>query len=106
MLLAAALGLKLCFAMGASAVGLAPCLLFTAAAVITRFVTIVPGALGVREFLIGGLALLIGFDLRDAVIASALMRAAEIAVVFVLGGVFTWSLSRELTATIRGPTDS
>ena len=75
-------------------VGLLACVLFTAAAVLARFVTLVPGALGVREFLVGGLALLTGFDLRDAVIASTIARAAEITVVFGLGGVFSWSLSR------------
>lgn len=93
MLLASAAGLKLCFEMGEAVVSFEACVLFTAAAVLTRLVTIVPGALGVREFLIGALAVLVGFDLRDAVIASTLARAAEILVVFVLGGVFTWSLS-------------
>jgi uncharacterized membrane protein YbhN (UPF0104 family) len=67
--------------------------------VLARAVTIVPGALGVREFLVGGLALLTGFDPRDAVVAATLARAAEISVVFVLGGVFTWSLSGEVAAT-------
>jgi uncharacterized membrane protein YbhN (UPF0104 family) len=99
MLLAASLGLQLCFAMGTSKVSLAACVIFTAAAVLTRFVTIVPGALGVREFLIGGLAVLTGFDGRDAVVASILARAAEIAVVFILGGIFTFSLSSELAAS-------
>jgi hypothetical protein len=99
-LAATALGLQLCFAMGDHEVGFGACVLFMSAAVLTRFVTIVPGALGLREFLIGGLALLTGFELRDAVIASTLARAAEIVVVFGLGGVFTWSLSRDLA--VRG----
>lgn len=98
MLFAAAVSLFLCFRMGAGDVGLLACLLFTAASVITRFVTIVPGALGVREFLIGGLAALTGFELRDAVVAATLARAAEIVVVFALGGAFTWSFSGELAA--------
>ena len=99
MLFAAALGLKLCFAMGESNVGLEACLLFTAAAVLTRFVTIVPGALGIREFVIGGLAVLTGFDLRDAIVAATVARLAEILVVFVLGGIFTWTLSADLAAS-------
>lgn len=99
MLFASAFGLKLCFAMGESTVDLEACLIFTAAAVLTRFVTIVPGALGVREFLIGGIALLTGFDLRDAVVASILARAAEILVVFVLGGIFTYSMSRDMVSS-------
>ncbi len=101
MLLASSFGLKLCFEMGESDVGLAACIIFTAAAVLTRFVTVVPGALGVREFLIGGLAVLTGFDLRDAVVASTLARAAEIVVVFGLGGVLTWSLSKDLVDAAR-----
>jgi uncharacterized membrane protein YbhN (UPF0104 family) len=96
LLLLASVGLQLCFSMGGAQVGLLACLLFTAAAVLSRLVTIVPGALGVREFLVGGLALLTGFDLRDAVVASTIARAAEIAVVFSLGGAFSGSLSRQL----------
>jgi uncharacterized membrane protein YbhN (UPF0104 family) len=103
LLLLASAGLQLCFSMGGSQVGLLACVLFTAAAVLARLVTIVPGALGVREFLVGGLALLTGFDMRDAVVASTIARAAEIAVVFSLGGVFSWSLSGQLAA--NGPSD-
>jgi uncharacterized membrane protein YbhN (UPF0104 family) len=99
MLLAAAASLELCFAMGGVSVGLGACVIFTAAAVLTRLVTIVPGALGLREFFIGGLAVLTGFDLLDAVVAATLVRAAEMAVVFLLGGVFTWSLSSDLAAS-------
>jgi uncharacterized membrane protein YbhN (UPF0104 family) len=102
MLLLSSLGLHLCFRMGEAPVGLAACAVFTAAAVLTRLVTLVPGALGLREFLIGGLALLTGFDLRDAVVAATLARAAEIAVVFLLGGVFTWSLSSDLGPPSKG----
>jgi uncharacterized membrane protein YbhN (UPF0104 family) len=97
-LLVSALALQLCFEMGDSLVTFEASVLFTSAAVLTRFVTIVPGALGVREFLIGALAVLVGFDLRDAVVASTLVRAAEIAVVFSLGGAFTYSMSRDLVS--------
>jgi uncharacterized membrane protein YbhN (UPF0104 family) len=103
MLLLSSLGLHLCFRMGEVPVGLAACAVFTAAAVLTRLVTLVPGALGLREFLIGGLALLTGFDLRDAVVAATLARAAEIAVVFLLGGVFTWFLSSDLSSNLGPP---
>lgn len=104
MLLVSSASLLLCFGMGASEVGFIPCLLFTSAAVVTRFVTIVPGALGVREFLIGGLAALTGFELRDAVVAATLARAAEVVVVFALGGLFTWSLSREVALRLEETT--
>jgi hypothetical protein len=98
MLLGTAVSLDLCFEMGESSVGLAACMVFSAATVLTRFVTIIPGALGVRELLIGGLAFLTGFDARDAVVASSLARSAEIVVVFALGAAFTFRLSGELAA--------
>ena len=104
--LAMAASLRLCFQMGDAPVGFAACVLFNAAAVLTRFVTVVPGALGVREFLIGGLAVLTGFDLRDAVVASTLVRAAEILVIFVLGGIFTWSFSRDVADGHSGRLDA
>jgi uncharacterized membrane protein YbhN (UPF0104 family) len=97
-LLATAASLKLCFAMGSSDVPFAACLLFAASVVITRLVSITPGAIGIREFLIGGVAHLTGFDLRDAVIASTLSRSVEIAVVFGLGGAFTYSLTGKMAS--------
>ena len=98
-LFATAASLKLCFAMGVSDVPFAACVLFAASAVITRLVSITPGAIGIREFLIGGLAHLMGFDLRDAVIASTLSRSVEIAVVFGLGGAFTYTLTGKLASS-------
>jgi len=98
-LLATAWGLKLAFAMGSAPVGFGACLVFSAAAMLTRFVAITPGAIGIREFLIGGLAHLTGFDLRDAVIASSVTRTVEIAVIFALGGAFTYGLSNRVAAS-------
>ena len=97
-LLATAASLKLCFAMGSSEVPFAACVLFAATVVITRLVSITPGAIGIREFLIGGVAHLTGFDLRDAVIASMLSRSVEIAVVFGLGGAFTYTLTGKMAS--------
>lgn len=102
---ATALGLWLAFAMGAGPVSLAACVIFSAAIVLTRVVSLTPGALGVREFLVGGLAWLTGFELRDAVIASTIVRVAEMAVVFALGAVFTWSLSERVAATYEPGAD-
>jgi uncharacterized membrane protein YbhN (UPF0104 family) len=102
-LLATAASLKLCFAMGLSDVPFSACILFAAAAVVTRLVSITPGAIGIREFLIGGLAHLTGFDLRDAVIASTLSRTVEIAVVFALGGALTYRLTGKMASRYTGP---
>jgi uncharacterized membrane protein YbhN (UPF0104 family) len=102
-LLASAGTLQIAFAMGPSPVGFAACLVFTAAAMLTRFVAITPGAIGIREFLIGGLAYLTGFELRDAVIASTVTRTVEIVVVFALGGAFTHRLSAQVASTYDDP---
>ena len=65
-LVATAMSLQLGFALGDASVGFGACVIFSAATVITRVVAITPGALGVREFLVGGLAVLTGFELQDA----------------------------------------
>jgi hypothetical protein len=98
-LLATAAAFRIAFAMGSSEVGFAACIVFAAVAVLTRLVAITPGAIGIREFLVGGLAYLTGFELRDAVIASTAVRTVEIAVVFALGGIFTHGLSNQVSAS-------
>jgi uncharacterized membrane protein YbhN (UPF0104 family) len=98
-LAATSASLQLGFALGDAQVGFAACLIFSAATVITRLVAITPGALGVREFLVGGLAVLTGFELQDAVIASTLARVSEMSVIFVLGGVFTYRLSGRVASS-------
>jgi uncharacterized membrane protein YbhN (UPF0104 family) len=106
-LLVAAWSLKLGFSTGHTDVSLAACVVFSAVAVLTRLVSVTPGAVGVREFLIGGLAVLTGFELQDAVIASVITRVAEMVAIFTLGGVFTFTLSKRIATTYdedRGPT--
>ena len=49
-----------------------------------------------QQFLIGSLAYLVGFDFRDAVIASTLSRVIEVTVILVLGGIYTFQLSRRM----------
>jgi hypothetical protein len=98
-LLATAATLRIAFAMGASEVGFAACIVFAAASMLTRLVSVTPGAIGIREFLVGGLAYLTGFELRDAVIAATATRTVEIAVIFLLGGVFTHRLSNEVMSS-------
>lgn len=90
--------LRLAFDMGAARVDFQACLIFSAAAVLTSLVSVTPGGLGIREFLIGGLALCTGFEARDAVIASTLARVGEMVAIFGLGAVFTHRLSRRALA--------
>lgn len=98
-LFATAATLRIAFAMGSSQVGFAACVVFAAASMLTRLVSITPGAIGIREFLVGGLAYLTGFSLRDAVIASSAVRTVEIAVIFALGGIFTRRLSGQVMSS-------
>lgn len=105
-LLVSAASLQIGFALGESQIGFVPCVIFSAATVLTRLVAITPGALGVREFLVGGLAVLTGFELQDAVIASTLVRVAEMSVVFGLGGVFTYRLSGRVVSSYESGTES
>jgi len=102
-LLASAGTLQIAFGMGASSVSFAACLVFTSAAMLTRFVAITPGAIGIREFLVGGLAYLTGFELRDAVIASTVTRTVEIVVVFALGAAFTRRLGDQVISSYDAP---
>jgi len=98
-LLATASCLKLGFSMGPAEVSFAACMVFSAGSVLTRLVWITPGGLGVGEFLVGGLAVLAGYELRDAVIASFALRLAEIGVGVALGGVFSSRLAQRLAAS-------
>jgi len=91
--------LRIAFGMGSSNVGFAACIVFAAASMLTRLVSVTPGALGIREFLVGGLALLTGFSLRDAVIAATAVRTVEIAVIFALGGIFTHHFSGQVISS-------
>jgi uncharacterized membrane protein YbhN (UPF0104 family) len=102
-LLASAGILRIAFGMGSSDVGFAACLVFASAAVLTRLVSITPGAIGIRELLMGGLAYLTGFSPRDAVIATAAARTIEIAVIFTLGGLFTHRLSAQVMSSFEEP---
>jgi hypothetical protein len=98
-LLAAAAILKTAFDMGPAQVPLTACVGLAAAAPLSRFVALTPGALGVRELLVGGLAYLMGFTVRDAVIASTFSRLVEFAVICTLGSLFTFSFSGKIVST-------
>ena len=102
-LLAYAGSLKLAFGLGTAHASFAACLIFSAAAVVTRVVPITPGAIGIREFLIGGLAALTGVEVRDAVIAAAALRGVEILIVFGLGSSFAYGFAAKLASGYREP---
>jgi hypothetical protein len=98
-LIATASSLKLGFSMGPAEVSFAACLVFSAGTVLTRLVWVTPGGLGVREFRIGGLAVLTGYELRDALIASFALRLVEVGVDVALGGAFSLRLAQRLAGS-------
>jgi hypothetical protein len=105
-LFATAATLRIAFGLGSSQVGFAACVVFAAASMLTRLVSITPGAIGIREFLVGGLAHLTGFSLTDAVIASTAVRSVEIAVIFALGGIFTHHFSGQVISSYEDRAES
>ena len=70
--------------MGFEGVTYTACLLFSAAVAITRLVSITPGAIGIREFLIASIAHLLGFQFNDALIASSIDRLLDLIIVATL----------------------
>lgn len=101
-LVATATSLKISFDMGPAEVPLAACVVLAALAPLSRLVAVTPGALGVRELLLGGLAYLMGFTVRDAIIASTFSRLVEFAVVCSLGSFFTYRLSGKIVSSFDG----
>lgn len=98
-LLVSGVKLYLCFSMGREQVTLAACILFSASVAVSRLAAITPGAIGVREFLIGSLAYLTGFAFRDALIASTIDRIVELVVVGGLSPVMSYYFQRMIRKT-------
>jgi uncharacterized membrane protein YbhN (UPF0104 family) len=61
-------------------------LLLTSGSVLTRFITLTPGAIGVREGIGAALAHLTGIDYQLAIVAIGIDRMAEIIIVFGTSG--------------------
>lgn len=76
--------------------------LFSSVSVLTQLVSIAPGGLGVTEAIVGGVALLLGFDMGVSVIAVGLDRLISIVIVFLLGGISTVALGRQISESQAG----
>jgi uncharacterized membrane protein YbhN (UPF0104 family) len=79
----------------------AQCLLFSAATILTRLVSIAPGGLGVREGIVAGVASLLGFEAGVSAVAVGLDRIIATSVILVLGTVYTYVLSSKVADTER-----
>jgi uncharacterized membrane protein YbhN (UPF0104 family) len=74
------------------------CLLFAAATILTRLVSIAPGGLGVREGIVAGVASLLGLEAGVSAVAVGLDRLVATSVIIVLGTIYTYLLSAKATS--------
>lgn len=72
-------------------------LLFSAASVLTQMVSIAPGGLGILEAIVGGVAAILDFDLGVSIVALGIDRLISTLVIFVVGGVSSIILSKQIT---------
>ncbi len=86
----------LAFGMLSQPVSFSDCLLFAAATVLSRLVSIAPGGLGVREGIVGAMAAVLGFDVAASVVAVGLERLVSTLVVMVIGAGYSYTMSRNL----------
>lgn len=96
--------LWLAFRMVSQPVGLANCLLFSAATILSRLVSIAPGGLGVREGIVAGMAAMMGLDAGIAVIAVGIDRLISTITIMIMGSLYSYTMSRDV-ARQRGEQD-
>lgn len=89
----------LAFHMLSQPVSYADCLLFAAATVLSRLVSLAPGGLGVREGIVGAMAAILGFDVGASVVAVGLERLVSTLVVIIVGVIYSYLLSRAAVAS-------
>jgi uncharacterized membrane protein YbhN (UPF0104 family) len=77
-------------------VAYAECILFSAATVLTRLVSVVPGGVGVREGIVAGIASILGFDTSISVVAVGIDRLVATSVIIAVGTVYTYVLSKKV----------
>lgn len=84
--LGAALRLQFAFGVMEIEVGFFACLLINSVTIFSRLASFVPGAIGVREFLVAVMAHLTGLDFEMTILVVGLDRLGEVIVNFTLGG--------------------
>ena len=67
----------------------AGCLILGVVSQVVMFVSITPGALGIRELILGAAAIILGVPLEVGVLAAMIDRAISISWIFVVGGICT-----------------
>lgn len=80
--------LYLIFQMFSQDVGYIQCLLFSAVSILTRFVTIAPGGVGVREAIVGGAGQILGYEFGISALAVMVDRIFGIFVCFLFAFIY------------------
>ncbi len=72
-------------------------MLFSAASILTQLVSIAPGGLGVREGIVGAVAVVLGFDMSVSIVAVGLDRLISTLPILLIGGISTIILGRQIS---------
>lgn len=89
----------LAFHMLSQNVSVSQVILFASASVLTQLVSFVPGGLGVREAIVGGIATALGFDTGTSIVAISLDRLIATIAIVTVGWVSTILLGKEISKT-------
>lgn len=84
------------FHMLSQEITLLQCILFSSSLILTNLVNITPGALGIREGIVAGVAVMLGFDAGISVVATSIDRLVALLVIIILGTFYTHILSKQV----------
>ncbi len=76
-------------------------ILFASSTILTQLVSIAPGGLGVREFVVASVASVLGFDMGISVVAVGLDRLVATVVIVLTGTISTYFLSKNIVKDIE-----
>lgn len=99
MMILLAIRYLLAFHMLSQNVTISQVLLFSSATILTNLASFAPGGLGVREAIVGGIALTLGFDAGTSVVAVGLDRLVSTIMIVVVGWASTIILGKEMSKT-------
>ena len=92
------------FKMLSQSVTIEQTLLFASASVLTNLASFAPGGLGVREGIVSGIAMLLGFSPGTSIVAVGLDRIVSTVVIVLMGWISTVLLGREISSVMNtGP---
>jgi uncharacterized membrane protein YbhN (UPF0104 family) len=87
---------RLAFQMLSQEITFSEATLLANATILSQLVSIAPGDLGIREAIVGTIASMLGFDAGASVVAVGLDRLVSTSTIFLLGGISTYILGRQV----------